>query len=210
MGAWGNGLLQNDPAQDGLCVVVTDLFEAEMDRLARSRPDEAVAAGLGALVGMMLQLSHGFFIEPEDGPAARLVAALRRQEPKFDALPPRAQVLLGEVLAGRGLALAIRPWRMSQPLQRALFGDDPAWDFPMQRTHGKRERSLFRHPEAARLVQRCADRWFARVRQGFTRPPSDWEDIPLDRGEAVASLAALLFVAPCRLDRGFFTSARDR
>jgi hypothetical protein len=208
MGAWGGGLLQNDDSQDGLAEVIASV-EADILRLARRRPAGAVAARAGAGFGLLLQLSSWYSFDPENEKSARLLATLQRQEPAFGSLPKQANDILRHILRGKGIALAERPVKLDRRLQDAFFPEDVG-DFPMQRTFGKREPSLFEHPEAARYVQEVADRLVRWVDAAFRRKDVLWYLYDDGGGRAVAALAVLLVLEPCRIDPGKFKAWHDR
>jgi hypothetical protein len=208
MGAWGHGILQNDGVQDELCGVFDGIAD-DVRKLSRRRPDEKVAARAGAAVGMLLQLSAGYWLSEErerSGPAIR--AVLERQRPAFDKLPPAAAVILTDVLEGKGPELAHRKAPADERLARAFYGNRQD-GFPMERQHGLREPSLFEHPEAARYVQEVADRLVKQLDRGFAAGADVLADLARE-GDFLAALAVLLVIAPCRVDPDKFASWRAR
>ncbi len=206
MGAWGYGILQNDTAQDGLVEVIHRVKDGIL-RLARRRPAEEVAARAAAGVGMMLHLSAGYWFSPENEERTALLDALRRQEPEFDNLPRGAGRILRQVLDGKGPELANRDGKMGGRLQRALFARNLD-GFPMERVFGKREPSLFKHPEGAGFVQEIADYCAARVDKDF-RQTFVVEDLSRE-AESMGAFAVLLVLEPCHIDPARFENWRDR
>jgi hypothetical protein len=208
MGAWGSGLLQNDDSQDGLAEVI-DTVEADVLRLARRRPAEAVAARVGAGIGLLLRLSSWYSFDPENETSSRLLDVLRRQEPAFGCLPKPANDLLRHVLTGNGIELAERPGKLAPRLQRVLFATDVK-DFPMERTFGAYDPSLFEHPEAVRYAQEVSDRLVRWVDAAFRRKDLIWYLYDDGGGRAVAALAVLLVLEPCDVDRAKWKAWLER
>jgi hypothetical protein len=206
MGAWGRGILQNDDAQDGLADLIHDV-EDEIRLLAGRRPEERTAARLGAAVGLLLQMSAWYPFDPENEVSAIIHDGLVRQEPKWTALPRRAQQLLREVRDGKGIELAERPGKASRSVGRALFAT-PVGDFPTERAFGKREPSLFQHPQAARYVQEFADHCAAVAEETF-KEEDDLMDIT-ETGKCMAAFSTLLVLEPCRLAPRRIVSWRKR
>jgi hypothetical protein len=208
MGAWGHGLLQNDGVQDELCGIF-DSFVDDVRKLSRRRANEAVAARAGAAVGLLLQLSAGYWFDEErEGSWPIIRGVLEKQRPAFDKLPPDAAHLLVAVLEGKGPELAHRDAPSDERLARALYGARQD-GFPMERKHGLREPSLFEHPEAARYVQQVADRLVKQLDEGFNSGADVLGDLARE-GDFLAALPVLLVLAPCRVDPERFASWRAR
>jgi hypothetical protein len=208
MGAWGRGLLQNDDTQDALVDVLHGVAN-DLSKLRRRRANEAVAARAGAAVGVLLQLSAGYWFSAEndrDWPIIRTV--LERQRPAFDELPAAAARLLTEVLEGKGSDLAGRDGPPNEPLALALYGNRRE-GFLVERPFGLREPSPFEHPEAARYVQQVADRLVKQADKGFNDDDA-LNDISTDGGDAVVAVTVLLVLEPCRVDPERFASWRAR
>src|SRR5262249_53970844 len=111
------------------------------------------------------------------------------------------------VCEGEGEELASRPGRLSRPVRQALFST-PSEDFPMERVFGKREPTLFQHPDAARYVQEFANHCVAVVQEGF-EDESAVDDLSREGG-FIAGLAVLLVLAPCRVPPRKVESWRKR
>jgi hypothetical protein len=207
MGAWGHGILQNDTAQDGLCDVLHWIAD-DILKWTRRRPTEAIAARIGAGVGLLLHLSAHYWLNPEnDQFYPKLLAVLERHQPAFASLGPEAARLLEQVRQGKGLELVERDGPPNPALAAILFPRDVG-DFPMQRIFGLREPSLFAHPEAVRFVQEIADRCVAWIDKEFDDDvKAGW---PLEETEAVGALGVLLEIEPCRVDPDRFASWRAR
>jgi hypothetical protein len=206
MGAWGYGILQNDDAQDGLVEVIHGV-EDDISRVAHRRSDEAVAARVGGAVGLLLQLSAWFSLDPESEFFPTLRDTLEQQMTAFNALPRGASRLLTEVQKGKGIEMTNRPAKLNRQLQRTLFAT-PAEDFSTQRVFSKREPALFRHPEAARYLQGVADRCVERVNCDFAD-----ESIVGDLSRESAGMGAfatLLVLEPCQVDPKRFEIWRDQ
>lgn len=206
MGAWGDGILQNDTAQDGLCEVIGSIFD-DVITLASRPTNEATAARLGAGVGLLFQLSAGYWFSDEGPYWSRLREVLAQHESAFADMSPEVDRLLAAVLAGQGQDLAARDAPSDARLGGAPFATD-SQGFPMERTFGYREPALFTHKEAARYVQEVADRLVKELDDGFGD-----DDILSDlSGEAefIAALAVLLVLEPCQVDAHRFASWRAR
>jgi hypothetical protein len=210
MGAWGHGLLQNDEMLDGMGDV-TGGIAYDIRKLARRRPNEAVAARIGAAVGLLMRLQEGYSFEEEPGEDQPIRAILERQRPAFAKLPPEAARVLTEVLEGKGAELARRDGPPDPRLARALYGERRPDDDrpPIVCPFGVHEPSLFEHPEAARYVQEVADRLVKMADKGFN-DDSALNDISDDGGHAVAPVVVLLALEACRVDPDKFASWRAR
>lgn len=196
MGAWGRGLLQNDTAQDGLVEVISSIEEDVAALAAGARPGERSAARLGAAVGLLLQLSSWHSFDPESEASATVVQAIDRHRPALSALPRKAAHILRRVAEGGGGELASRPAKLNRSLRRALFATESG-GFPMERTFGKREASLFADRDAEAYVQKVARRCVELVDADFAE-----EDIVNDLAResmAMGAFATLLVIEPCRV-----------
>jgi hypothetical protein len=148
-------------------------------------------------------MSSWYSFDPENEDCARLLGVLRRQEPAFGHLPKPANDLLRHVLAGNGIELAERPGKLEPRLGRALFATDVKGfpgGFPMERVFGAYDPSLFEHPEAARYVRELTERLVRWVDMGFRRRDLIYY-LCDDGGRAVAALAVLVVLEPCRVER---------
>jgi hypothetical protein len=197
VGAWGAGILQNDTAQDGI-VEMTHTVGEDVARLGRQRPTEKGAAQLGAAVGLLLQFSWYSFA-PDNDESRTLIDALDHTKGAWSPLPLRARTVLRRVLIGRGVELAARPARLGRKLRYGLFEDELERQdgHPMQRVFGRREPTLFEHPEAAGYAQKFADRCVRRVDEDFSDPDLV-EDLARE-AEGMGAFALLLLIEPCRV-----------
>jgi len=206
MGAWGHGILQNDTAQDGLVGVIHTIYD-DVVALEKKPTNAKTAARLGAGVGLLLQLSAGYWFS-DDGPSwPKLREVLAQHERAFADVSPEVDRLLADVLAGKGRELAARDGPPDARLGEALFATNSD-GFPMERTFGLREPALFAHKEAARYVQEVADRLVKQLDDGFA--DDDVVAFLDEEAEWIAALAVLLVLEPCRVDPDHFASWRAR
>jgi hypothetical protein len=198
MGAWGYGLLQNDSSQDGLCDI-HDRIEADVGKLARRRPGEAMAARLAGGIGLLLHLNAHYSFNSENAFFGQLDAALARQEPAFDTLPRKAATILRNLRANpeKGADLVDRTGPLDKQLQVGFFNKGKG--FPMERRMGKREPALFEHPGSAAYVQEVADRCLRVVVAGF-RKRGILRDLCREGGDIIAALATLFVIEPCAIN----------
>jgi hypothetical protein len=206
MGAWGHGILQNDSAQDDLCEVIAGIY-GDVIALGKEPTNRTTVARLGAGVGLMLQLSAGYWFSEEGHYWGPLREVLALHEKGFAAVPPEAGRILADVLAGKGEELAARDAPPDTRLSGALFAEE-SQGFPMERTFGYREPALFADPEAERYVQEVADRLARNVDEGIAY--DDMVADPCREANFMAALVVLLVLEPCRVRPDRFTSWRAR
>jgi hypothetical protein len=206
MGAWGYGILQNDAAQDDLCEVIEGIH-GDVIALRKEPTNSKTVARLGAGVGLLLQLSAGYWFSEEGEHWAPLREVLAQHQSGFAAVSPEVDRILADVLAGKGGELAARDAPPDTRLSGALFATD-AKHFPMERTFSYREPALFADPEAARYVQEVADRLMKKVDEGFA-DDEIVEDLSRE-ADFMAALGVLLVLEPCRIDPDHFASWRTR
>lgn len=202
MGAWGYGILQNDNAQDGLLELVGDIYD-DMIALGSEPASRAAAARLGAGAGLLLQLSASPIFSVKDKRWAPLREVLVLHEKGFAALPPEADRILADILAGKGQELAARKAPPDARLDGALLAEDSQ----EERAFGYREPALFADPDAARYVQEVADRLAEQVDGGVR--DDDMASDPSREADFMAALAVLLILEPCRIDPDRFASWRE-
>jgi hypothetical protein len=205
MGAWGHGLLQNDSAQDAFLGVMDDV-EADISKLARRRPSEAMAGRLAGAVGLLLHLESWCSFHPEHDFSQTLAAVLTRHEPAFNFLPSRAAEVLRELMAGKWKELVHRPGKLDKTLAMSLFGTGEG--FPMERGFGLREPAMSEHPDSARYVQEVADRLARKVRTDF-RKRGVLRELYEEGADVIAALAVLLVIEPCQVDPNLFRTCWD-
>lgn len=190
MGTWGYGILQNDTAQDSLCEIARNIEEdiSELDT-----GSEANAAMLGAAVGVLLMFSPYSF-NPESPFYPTLIKALEINKDFFYLLHGNCHNILMAVLAGQGLALALRPGALDPNLDTVLHGDEEPHDFPTQKAFSFYEEDLFHHSAALTYTQQLVDRLIDEVDDGF----SDEEMVSdLSReGYFMGAFALLLVLQP--------------
>ncbi len=200
MGAWGDGLLQNDASQDGL-VELLQTIDADVARLRTRRPAVGLAGRLAGAVGLLLQLKSGPSFDPDSERGATLLAVLGRQAPAFSALPKTARDLLGAIQAGEGPGLVELEDTLPPELSQAFFEDEPG--FLTERGTGRYHPDLFEHTAGAAYVQEVADRCVEVVRRGFAdlgEPPEMWAE----HGDEIAALCVLLQLQPCKVSAELF------
>lgn len=192
MGTWDHGILDNDTALDGLGDLAGGIV-VDVRALASARPGARSTAQLGAAVGLLLQMSAYSFSEGSDA-APDLAAAIRAHEAGLRHLPPRAQAVLRQVLAGQGEQLAERPARLRPETAALLHAGQGA-----RSGFGLREASLFARPAATAYVQQIARRCVAAIQEDF-EDEDNWHDLCRE-GIGAGALAALLVIGPCRVPR---------
>jgi hypothetical protein len=197
MGTWAEGILDNDGAFDGL----GDLQQHLVDRLialGEEMPSDEATGALAAVVGMLLQLSEGSFLD--DGDLDEVQTALRAHQP-FEGLSAEAAKLLERVLAGEGHALASRPAELGAKVIDLLHSEAGS-----KSPFGAREAALFEGEAAADEVQDVVDWCVDQLASDFEE-----DDVVSDlarEGEYVGLLGALLVLEPASLPDEDFVAWR--
>ncbi len=147
MGAWDDGLLDNDSSQDFIGAFALGV---EQDIIAiHENRSRKLAGNLSAAVGILLRLSHRFDPIPGLGEPPhfypRLICALSANCEYFLSFPGDTPTLLAMILAGRGSELSERPAKLNKQIQKCLFGGKPG---VLQGGFSKLEMDLFSHSSA--------------------------------------------------------------
>lgn len=148
MGAWDDGLLDNDSAQD---YIGTFASVVQQDIVLHGEASSVKIAGrLGASVGILLRLAYGFDPMPclGDGPHfyPQLISAISYNFKHIVDLPGESPGLLSAVLQGRGEELASRPAELDKQVHACLFGGKQGF---MQGAFSALETDLFTQRSAS-------------------------------------------------------------
>ena len=147
MGAWGDGLLDSDNAQDFIGKFVRGIEQDVIEIHEMKSPK--LAGNLSAAVGILLRLSHPFDPMPniDDPPHfyPRLVCALSANFLHYMNYPEDAPRLLAAILSGHGSTLSDRPAKLSKQIKTCLLSGPPG---VLQGDFSKLETSLFSSPSA--------------------------------------------------------------
>jgi hypothetical protein len=203
MGAWGYGILQNDTAQDGMCIVA-DRIKADILALP-DKASEDSAAKIGAATGLLLMISP-FSFHPDNELYQPYIEKLKLNRSHFSALPGKSADLLNAIIDGQGLDLAERIGTLDSDIDRALHSDEN-FGFPVQKDISLREDDLFRHPGAADYVQQVTYRLVEEVAEGFQD-----DDVVSDlsrEAEFMGAFSLLLVFPKAKVDPAKFIEWRD-
>lgn len=191
MGTWGKGLFDGDAPLDRIGAV-SDGLERRVVELGSKPASAATVAELGALLGILLQISPYSFSNAER--AARLQAAVQAHSASFADLSPDAAAILRRLAAGEGAELAERDGARRGTLRQALGAY----------LDGKREPALFEAPAARAAVQEVA----ASLAGVLDRELDAVED--LYEADCLGLAGLLLLLEPWQLDSLRVEHWRDR
>ena len=148
MGAWDDGLLDNDSAQD---YIGSFASRVQQDIMEIGDDDSRKIAGtLSAAVGILLRLSSGCF-DPIPGLGdkphfyPRLLTAISHNIEHILNFPGNAPQLLAAILRGHGEELASRETKLDPKTNGCLFGGQPG---VLQGSFSVLESDLFAHPSS--------------------------------------------------------------
>ena len=144
MGAWDDGLLDNDSAQDYIGSFASRI-QREIIEIGDER-SRKIAGKVSASVGILLRLSFGFDPIPGlEGPPhfyPRLLAAISHNIEHLLNFPGDSPQLLTAVLKGHGEELASRKAKLDKKIYGCLFGGKPGI---LQGAFSELETDLFTH-----------------------------------------------------------------
>ena len=147
MGAWDDGLLDNDSAQDYLGSFASHI-QREIIEIGDER-SRKIAGKVSASVGILLRLSFGFDPIPglERPPHfyPRLLAVISHNIEHLLDFPGDSPQLLAAVLKGHGEELASREAKLDKAIHGCLFGGRPGI---LQGAFSRLETDLFTHPSS--------------------------------------------------------------
>jgi hypothetical protein len=167
MGAWGNGLIDNDSARD--CIVDFTLrVQREIIEIGDGE-SRKIAGTLSAAVGILLRLSPNCFDPiPDLGDKPhfypRLLGAISHNLEHMSSFPANAPQVLAAVLRGQGEELASREGKLEPELLAALFGERSG---VLQGTFSVLETDLFSHTSSRTYMKAKTKELVAEIDKAF-------------------------------------------
>ncbi len=194
MGAWDDGILDNDSAQDYIgrfsSRIQQDIIQIGDD------DSRKIAGNLSAAVGILLRLSSGCF-DPipglEDKPHfyPRLLCAISHNIEHILHLPGDAPRLLAAVLKGEGEELAARETKLERKIHGCLFGGQSG---VLQGKFSVLESDLFAHPSSQAFMKAKTKELVAEIDQTL----QDRDEVIDMSYSYLGGMLGLILVLPCQ------------
>ncbi|MEM7605110.1 MAG: hypothetical protein AAF411_07105 [Myxococcota bacterium] len=198
MGAWGEGILQNDTAQDGLVSAASEIERAIEGMGEEDWPQ--LLAGLGLLV----QFSP-YSLSAENAFSETLADKVKAFRPRMGELSEALAATLDAVAERREPAYDVI--KFAPELETALHGPE-ATEFAMQKTWARPPGGCFDPPQAKAFLQAFAERRIAAVDADFAEDDAVGD---LSRESvAMGDFALLLIVDAIHVDPAVFERWRKR
>lgn len=186
MGTWGEGILENDSALDGLGDIAGTIQE-NLTELASASASAETAGRLAAAVGLLLLFSE-FSFEDEDEFAGIKAVLDAHAETCAGHLSAEAAKVLSEIRAGNASAYLDREAPIAPELRKALGSKV-----------GLREDCLFESKAALAYLEQVVTNCVELLEEDFEDEDS-WEDLCRE-AMSIGALAALLSLRPAQAPR---------